>query len=278
MPNKNLVFKVTAVLCVFCIITTWYFYGRSKRIEVTFKAKEAELLKNEFELKNQIGSLESLLKEKTGFALALEDEKRELEVQLVSIRSESEKVKKAYDDLSAESSLKTDTTGRVAALKKENAALKKRLAAIENDPLIKKLKDLGGSVEDAAVRKILAATLQNIEQSRTGEAVNLDPIVISKALKDLPPDIKEEMIYANGKVISIDPQNSLAVVNIGKKDNLEVNDSCILLNESGDALGYGEVVSVRYQIAAVFIKKMQFDFKISDIKEGGKVLVAKTAI
>ena len=278
MPNKNLIFKITAVICAFSILTAWYFQGRAKRIEENFKNKEAVFLKNEFEFKNQINSLESLLKEKTGLISTLEDEKNSMTAQIESIRAEGEKVKKAYKELKTASSQKKDTSKGMEALKKENIALKKRVSSLENDPLVKKLRELGGENPDSAARKILEATLQNIERAQTGQAVDLTPIVITKALKDLPPDIKQEMIYANAKVISVDPQNSLAVINAGKKGNLEVNDGCIILNEKGDALGYGEVISVRYQIAAVFIKKMQFDYKISDIKEGAKVLIAKTAI
>jgi hypothetical protein len=75
-----------------------------------------------------------------------------------------------------------------------------------------------------------------------------------------------------GKVLSVDAKDNLLVIDLGRQDDVKQGNRCIILKDEKE-MASGEVISVRYNVSAVFVDDLKFNNKISNIKEGNTALI-----
>jgi len=257
-----------ALLCAFIFI--------DKRIKIArLETKKASLLRENLDLKDRISALESQTKEAQDALNTATESAKDIENQIATLKAENEKLNKDMQELSAAAAEKDGLQEKISLLQEENDTLKKKLSDLENKSASDQLKESISKEKNPAVKKILEDALQGIAPLQASGSVNLEDILVKKDIADLPQDIAKNILPVAGKVISVDTKNNLLAINLGKKDGLEVNDKCIIVNPNNELEAYAEVISVRYELSAAFVDRVKAKFRLADIKEGDKVLITK---
>jgi len=237
--KSNLLSAVLILICVFGLFLALSSSMRLKKAELEFNEKKALLVKENLDLKDRLGSLE----ERIAKYVQMEKEKIALEEQLNLLKKENEDIRNVYNELklndNALISEKDNLIKQLDALKKKNLDLAKKLTDLES-----------GSTGLA----------------KKGGAVELTPIVVKP---------KEQAGGKLGKVLSVDAKNNLLVINLGNKDGIEKGESCTIFKDE-EKIASGEIINVRYEVAAVFIEDLEYNNEMKDIKEGFTVLAKKS--
>jgi len=148
-------------------------------------------------------------------------------------------------------------------IKKENRLLKTKLSGLEDS--FDKLK--------AAFTKETKQKEVRAEAYHAPDEVELPPIVLEsgpRRLAKLTPTSPFEYINKSsglrGKVVTVNRKHNFVVINLGRKDGIEVGNS-FSVHKRNNIVGYVEVIQIRNKIAAADIKdtKRGFHIEIDDI-------------
>lgn len=280
MRNRNILFNIVLVIaCGFLAALAFSSFGRLKKMEFDFNEKKATLVKENLDLKDRLESLETIVKQKTSEVAGLDEKRKSLERELNTLKAENEKLNndyaqlnQRYENLMIERKVIAEQS---EALKRKYIALSRKVEALEKNPLIQKIQESIDKEQNAEIKKVLEAALQNIELIQAGKSVDLSPITVVGKDKEQPFVTLQpgQQAAIAGEVLSVDKKNNLVVINLGRKDKIKEGDECIIFKNDKE-LARGEIISVRYKISAVFIDEVEYKRLITDIEEGDKILIS----
>ena len=260
MRDKNkLIVIVLAVACVFLIIVVLSLSQHANSINKAFKKKQGELNSKLAEYKDRIESLQPLIDEKTAALTDAENQKEELKTQVALIEAEKKKIQADFE-----------------ALQMKNTTLKKRIQKFENASLETIISEALEKEENSSVKRLMADSLAKVELIRSGKAVDLEPIVITKSAEEAGLAVSNASPSEEGKkflVIALDAKNNLIAINGGRKDKLKENDRLVVL-KNGRKIASASVIAVRYRVTSAFVDSMFGKYAVKDIKEGDEVTIA----
>ena len=264
MENKNTIFVAMSIsICIFCIFFTVFLFRRVKSVEFEFNKKEASLIKETMDMRDFIEGLEETVRKKTKEISAVKAEKEKIFEKIKSIEKETEKIQKLY-------------TEQTEKLKKEGEALQAEIKTLKEISLADVIRKTLDAEKDANIKKVLERTLHNIELIRSGNFVDLEPIVVSEKIEEGSVETSAEpvsLLRKNvGEILSIDRDNNLVVINLGAEDKVEEGQQVSILKD-GEEIASGEIIGTRYKISAALIDNVQYRYTLSDIKRGSKVLL-----
>jgi len=263
--KQRLIGVVLIAACAFSIVLAISSFRNLKKMELEFNEKKANLVKENLELKDRIDSIQQIVSQKTASADIMEKEKKDLEEQLQTLKEENEKIISSNNE-------------QLDTLKKKNSVLKKRVATLENSPIVQRIKEAIQTEDNDNVKNVLEDTANKIEMIRSGKSVSLEPIVVTRqqqetllnqASKTAAPPAQEAK---TGVILSLDKKNNLMVINLGRKDNVKDGDRCRIFKKD-KMIARAQIISTRYRIAAAFIDDIQYKYTINDIEENLKVTV-----
>jgi hypothetical protein len=289
MQNKNSLLTVAlAIVCVFSLSLAFVSFQNFRKMELSFNEKKARLVKENLDLKDRIDSLQATVSKKSDSLDVFEKENQTLTSQLAHVRSEYRKILETY-------------ANQINTLRKKRVTLKKRISTLEKVSLVDYIKNSLAAQEDSNIRKVLTDALNKIELIKEGKSVNLEPIVVTKKEEPFPPQPAppgEEISQTGqaaqpraeeaapitataapkagrrGIILSLDRQNNLIVVNLGRRDEMKEGDRISVLKEGRQIAG-AEIMSVRYRIAAAFVDDIKYGYTINEIKENDRVIAAE---
>ena len=245
MQNKSILLSAAlAVISVVCVILAISSTVRLKNTEAAFNEKQASFLKENLDLKDRL----SALQESASKYDAIEKEKLALDENLRLLKEENEKIKTLYRKLklgfSALISARKNLVKQLMEIKNENIALSEKVSQLVRGPLVPwRGKD---------------------------KLVSLSPIVVKGKTRGSTGILS--MAEKKGKVVSIDKENNLLVVDIGLKEEVKKGDRCVIIKDD-QQIASGEIINVRSKMSAVFVDDLKYENKISDIKAGYEVLI-----
>lgn len=268
MQDKQRLIGVALIAaCVFCIVLAFSSFRNLKKMELEFNEKKATLVKENLELKDRIDSIQQIVSQKTESTGILEKEKKDLEDQLKTLKEENDKVM-------------ASTKEEVDTLRKKNAVLKKRIATLENSPIVQRLKEAMQVEDNENVRNVLQDAMNKIDMIKAGKTVSLEPIVVTKQSQETSPFAQASQAATpslqaatkTGVVLSVDKKNNLIAINLGSKDDVKDNDRCTIF-KADKPIAHAQIINVRYRIAAAFIDDIEYKYTINDIQENYKVMI-----
>ena len=266
--KKTIIVAILISLCIFSIFFSLSLFRHFKTAETKFNNEKASLIKENISLQDQLESIKKDIKVKTDAVTVLESEKKSLLDQIKSTEEDSKKLDKRYAELYG---------GRIGALKKENSSLRNRMLNIGKAPLADFIKNYMGKEENENIKKVLAEALRKVELIQTGKVVNLEPIVVAENNAQAttePASSLGNVAGKAGKIISIDRDNNLIVVDLGRADDVKAGQRCMVMHGDKE-IGSGEIISTRYKMSAAFINDIKYKYTFSDIKESDKVLIGE---
>jgi len=238
-----------------------------KDAEGEYTEKEAVLIKESMDLRDRMDDIRSEIAKKTKELKAAAKDKETLEEKMKSIEEKNSETKAFYAE-------------QLQKLKEEKEGLSKELSSVKGMPLVELIRKARDSEENEDLKRVLERTLNNIEMVKSGNVVDLEPIVVAKegALQDdtgiatfaATPVIEKEI----GEILSIDKKNNLVVVNLGTRDKVEEGMRLAVL-DSGEKIATGEIISSRYRVSAAFIDDIKLKRTIDDIKNGLQIAIGE---
>lgn len=287
MQTKNtLIVPILVIVSAFSIIFAGSIFNHLKKIEFEFNEKKGTLIKENLDLKDRLDNLQEIARQKSVQAEALERERKNFEDEINKLKAENDKLNSeysqlnnSYSDLIAE---KKALDNQTEDLKRKYAVLAKKVSELEKNPLVQKIRDSIQKETNEEIKKVLEVALHNIELIQAGKPVELSPIVVSKekAQEGQVPQQQAGMpLQENekaGQVLSVDRKNNLVVIDLGRKDSIKEGDPCLIYKNDSE-IARGEVISLRYNMSAVFIKELKYRSVIEDIQEGDKIIIEPSA-
>lgn len=258
MRNKiTLPIIILGIVALFSIILAMSAVRHLKKVELNFNAQKNAMTKEIANLKSSAESLQWIVDEKTKSLDNLSKDMKTLEEQITVLRTANEEQGKTFG-------------AQIGEFKRKNAALKKRVGALEEGSLIDRIKEALFKEDNPGIKRILDDSLNRIEMIKSGKAVSLEPIVVTRG-----EGIGGTTLSAGGKaiILSVDKRNNLIVINAGRNDSVKEGDRCSILKGGGE-IASAEIISVRYRIAAAFVDDVQYKYTIRDVKEGYEVVLA----
>jgi len=282
MKNQNIVIIVVLVIIsLLCMVMAWAMFQNLKNSEAEFNRTKAELISRNLDLKERIDNLQSLmlqkdeevskstleLADKTSMISFLEKEKKSIKSELIELRKQTKELQSTH-------------SSQVETLIKENEFLSKRIEELEKQTPVESLKKALSEEDEKKVRKILEGVGYEAKMVGSGNAVDLDRVVVKEGI--MPVDIEIENtsdqslipLEKLGKVLSVDRENNLLVIDMGRQDGVEEGQQCIIL-EGNKEIASAEIISTRYRISAAVIEHIRYGFNINDIKKDNDALVLK---
>lgn len=243
MQNKIIKILLGAI---FIVLIIWNFSScqRLKKAELDFSNKKASLIKDNLDLKDKLVSLEQTLKQKAAELALLEEDTKSLKDALAKFKLDNENLRSEYNRINSD----------YADAKKKNEILQEEVAALKEQYL-------------SLSRKAAAQ-----EEDRPGKPVSLAPILVSG--KEKSQQLAAAAENKIGRVSSLEKKSNLAIIDLGRRDGVKLNDACEIFKDN-KRIASGEVINVRYNVAAVFINELEYEKTFSDIEKGDKVLIAK---
>jgi hypothetical protein len=280
MKNLNvLISAVLIILAVIAIIAASLVFRSVSVKESEFNRIKADLIKENLDLKDRIDNLLKITTEKEGIIIenqlkiSEKDEKIAfLKEEKNAIKSELDMLKKRTQEIENTYSIKLD------ALKQENEFLTKKvseLEKLERRPTLEQLKEALAKQEDEKVKKILEEVGYEVEIVEPGEPVELEPIVVNSGDTGSGGFNNSFANQENaGEILSVDVKNNLIAISMGRKDNLEEGQRCLILKD-GKRIASAEIISVRYRISAAFVDDIEYTYSINSLEKGDSVLVPR---
>ncbi len=264
MENKNTALTITLILvCALSVLSALLLFRYVKKVESDYTEKEASLIKENMDLIDQMDNMKITIGEKTKEIKHIERAKEKLTEKIKSIEEENKKLEELY-------------IGRIEVLDNEKEELAKEVKALKEASLVEIIRKGAEAEEDENIRKLLERTLQNIELIKSGNVVDLKPIVVSQGkeakevtLSEITASLPQDAV---GEVLSVDRQSNLIVINLGAKDKVGEGRRLAIMDD-GAEIATGEVINSRYRVSAAFIDDISHKHTIHDIKTGYKVLM-----
>ena len=280
MQSKNtLLVPLLVTVSIFSVIFATSVFNHLKKTELDFNEKKGELIKENLDLKDRLESLQEVLRQRTAEVAGFEEKKKTLEVTIAELKAENEKLQLEYTQLNTSYNKliieKKALEMESEDLKEKFSLLSKRVEELEKSPLVQKIKETAQKESNSEIKKVLEMALHNIELIQSGKPVELSPIVVVGKDATQPTRAAEAFKAAqkSGRIVSVDSKNNLVVINLGRDNDVKEGDGCSVLGENTEELAQGEVISVRFDIAAVFIRQITYQNTMSNIREGLKVIV-----
>lgn len=283
--RSNLITGVSVAVCLLFLTLALYFHSNIKKTQTQFDVKKASYTKEGLELKGRLDALQEALSNKIGSATILEDEKLELSQKIENLKKENDNILTSF-------------RGQLDTLKKSNALLRRKIADLENTPIIKRINESLESEQSVEIKKVLeeaAGTIERIQTEKSGKSVNLEQIVVSQQdledtlseggqfempagqLKAAPSagSMADNPAEKRGTILTIDKKNSLIVTSLGRKEGLKEGGRLKILKKD-QHIATAEVISARYRISAATVDDIKYKYKITDIKEGDQVVLIES--
>jgi hypothetical protein len=273
MEGKNTLFIIILVIvCALSISFVALSYKYAKDIELEYTEKEASIIKENMDLRDWVESEKEKLKEKIKEINAVKREKENLVFKLASAEEKNERLKELYSK-------------QIKTLEGEKEIIQKEIRALKKMPLIEVIRKAKNAEEDENTKKVLERTLHNMELIKSGNVVDLKPIVVVEeegpkaAVSSFTEKAKVSKIASSvqnvsGEILSVDRDNNLVVVSLGSKDGMREGGRLEIFNEE-EKIASAEIINARYRISAAFIDDIRYKYTVRDIKNGNKVLIGK---
>ncbi|MFA6635881.1 MAG: hypothetical protein WCV56_02045 [Candidatus Omnitrophota bacterium] len=262
MRSRNKIKTVALVtVSLVCIVAVAVTLRNMRRLELEFNRKRAVLVRENLDLKDRIDSTEKDLALRTEDLNALE---RELDLT----NDRMEEIERTSSETISSFSQE------VEELRERKTALEEELSSLRDMTVIQHLEHSAEKEENPGVKALLQRTIEIIGMIMDGESVSLAPVMVTAPS---PGQDGQDLITfpgeARGLVLSTDHRNNLIVTNLGRKDGVEENSTCVVTRDNGEELARGYVISVRYRVSAVFIDEVKVGRTIKDISESDKVII-----
>jgi len=261
--TKTIIGAVLISITVFGIFLCVSMYQQIKVAEAKFNKEKATLIKEGMDLQDKIDTLAKELKEKASAVSAVESEKQAILEKTKTLEDEKKKMAERY-------------MRDIETLKKENDLLNRKVEGFANISLTQLLKEAAAKEGNGTIKKLIEGLLTKIELVKAGKLVNLEPIVVTG---EAPATQQKELEDTasipqgkTGKILSLDKNNNLIVIDIGRGNGVKEGQRCVILKDNKE-IASGEVISTRYKISAVFVGEIKYGYTINDIKEGDGVFV-----
>jgi len=260
MNSKNRLLEIILAIGIVLFLTAgWLGFGYLKNMENEFTETKASLIKENMDLKDQFIDLEEKVEQKQTAIKLLEKVKISIEAELEDLKESTKRLRKEQID-------------ELESLKRENVTLTQKVAELEAMSIKDYIQKALEKEEDENVKKVLEEAVNNINLVESGEFIGLKPIVVSKREKEYK---KARRVYSQpkiGEILSVNRKYNLIAINLGERDKLKEGGCCVILKDEKE-IATAEIISVRYKLSAAIIDVIKDKYKLSDIKEGDKVLV-----
>lgn len=257
--TRTIVGAVLVSISIFSLFLCASLYQQMKATESKFNKEKATLIKEGMDLQDKIDALAKEVKEKTSAVSVVESEKKSILEKAKALEDEKRVMAERY-------------MRDIEALKKENDLLNRKVESSANISLTQFLKEASAKEENETIKKLIEILLSKIELVKAGKSVNLEPIVVIGEAAAAQQKEAEGAQGKTGKILSVDKNNNLIVIDIGRASGVKEAQRCIILKDDKE-IASGEVISTRYKISAVFVGEIKYGYTINDIKEGDGVSV-----
>lgn len=246
------------LISLICVAVAVSSFRSMNRMNLEFNEKKAVLVREALDLKDKIDQAEKNITAKNKGMEELEKKFEEARKELEEITVKNSRMMTTY-------------TVRIDELERLNSELEDKVASLLDTTIEQYLKNYAETETDPAMKALIARTLSNIELVRGGKQARLDPIVVSASSPETSHENSSGLSGGlKGVVLSTDLKNNLLVTNLGRKDGVGEQTTCII-SRDGQELARGYVISARYRLSAVYINEIKYGRKITDIKEGDSV-------
>ena len=238
-----------------------FFYRSISKAELDFNEKKTLLAKENLELKNNVDSVQATLNDKLEAIDEREYRNKILDGQFAILTKENERLMKSNAE-------------QLEAFKRKKEALERRIRVLENITTIRYVREAISKETNEEIKRLLEDTLNKIGLIGSGMSINPEPVftpVLETLESVTAPPVSQEN-EKKGVILSFDSNSQLAVISLGRKDEIKEGDVC-KISRDGQEIGSGEVMSVRYRIAAVFVNEIQNRYTIYNIRECDKAIV-----
>ena len=263
MKDRNpLLLIILAIACIACIFLAWSTHKQLKNKDFEFDKEKALMIKDKLDLKDSLITMRETVNKNSATISTLEEEK----ISLLNSKKRLEEEKQKTVELFTE---------QLQTLQQENTLLTEQSEMLKQNPVIKRIAIALQGDKKETVQKALENLLQNLDTIHAGRQVNLAPINITKTSaatpsqqKILPPSSLENL----GEILSVDAKHTLIIINLGRRNQIKAGDRCLIV-KNGKEIATSEIISVRYRVAAAVIDGINAGYSLTDIKEGGSVLL-----
>jgi len=258
---------------IFCIILGVTFLFHLKNIEKEFEEEKAALTRSNHEANKQIGSAREAIIQNEKTLAVLEGKKNILESKVKFLKEDNEKLQKPYLE-------------EIQRLKEESTPLAERIAELENQPLLNRIKKAIKAEDSKDMREILEKAAYNLEYAGSMQILEETPIDATGSGAEIlfADDTKKnetEIITSSiselnmpkmARVLLLDKKHNIAVINLGRRDNIKEGQVCVFLKDEED-IASSKIISMRYNMAACFIDELAYGSTVKDIEKGDRALV-----
>ena len=264
--SKCVIWQVAlAAITVFLVLFAYSSYNNLKKMRLEFNEKKSTLIKENLDLKSRLDSIQEMIDQKTISFDVLGQEKKKMEEEVGLLKKENDRLIGA-------------SKSRLRDVKQQNAVLKKKIAALENSPLVQKIKETLENESNESVKKVVEGALNKIELIKGGNPVALEPIVVTVEEGEMAGKSRQEGEApaprgdVKGAILSVDRKDNLIVINIGSKENVREGDRLEILKDAKE-IARAEVISARSGLSAAVVESIDPAYTINSIKENDDVIV-----
>ena len=264
--SKGVIWQVAlAAITVFLVLFAYSSYNNLKKMRLEFNEKKSTLIKENLDLKSRLDSIQEMIDQKTISFDVLGQEKKKMEEEVGLLKKENDRLIGA-------------SKSRLRDVKQQNAVLKKKIAALENSPLVQKIKETLENESNESVKKVVEGALNKIELIKGGNPVALEPIVVTVEEGEMAGKSRQEGEApaprgdVKGAILSVDRKDNLIVINIGSKENVREGDRLEILKDAKE-IARAEVISARSGLSAAVVESIDPAYTINSIKENDDVIV-----
>jgi predicted RNase H-like nuclease (RuvC/YqgF family) len=276
MRNNAVIIFISIVVVLATTAMAFTSFNRLKSAELDFNEKKALMVKEGLDLRDRIENLQYTMQKKTESIEALENEKQAIEQALNTLSQENRALRQMQQEAdirySQVASEKNKLEQKTSELERQCGLLSRKLDELEKNPVVQKIRDAIYKEQNAEVKKVLQSALRNIELIQQGKVVELSPIIVAPDAAHGMELLPEQETGKRGRVVSSDSSNNLVVVDLGRKDGINTGDECIIIQDNQER-AWGEVISVRHKMSAVYISEIAYRYSVSDIKEGDEAQI-----
>ncbi|MBN1353218.1 MAG: hypothetical protein JW994_00920 [Candidatus Omnitrophica bacterium] len=263
ISKKSLPLVILTPIAVFCVFVFLSTFFQLRKVEAKLGMEKARFIKEKMDLEDEIASVQQSFFQKS---------------------EELSKLSVEYDKLKGEMRVK------ITQLEKDNSDLADKLKKSESISLVDRIREALKQETNESIKRYLENVLYNLVLVKSGESVELEPIVVKKKSGELGTGDKmtsgNEPAYSKpvtdklitegkiGKVVSIDRSDNLIVIDLGLKDNIEEGERCLIIQDNKE-IGSGKVIGLRYGVAAIFVDELKYKETMRTVKEGDSAIFEK---
>lgn len=202
------------------------------------------------------------------FYIALRNVKIEFNEKKAQLVKENLDLTDRLESIQASATKNTQLEKEKSDLEAELKLVKAEIEKLrsDNDSLVSMKRNLFSQL--SLLKKKYLVLVEKVTQLE-GRPIALTPIVVKGG-----EQAGKLTAEKTGKVLLVDAKNSLIIVDLGAKNEVEKGNRCVVIKDEQE-IASGEIINVRYKESAVFVENLKYGNKINDIKAGFKVLINK---